>query len=92
MAENTSENKDSLGQGERNPTVTIRFEHPERPAWCVHLAQKLRPWQPLFYRAVLILGGLWIFGGMFFFFIRFSIRFYIANKGAIQSLVNNLLP
>jgi hypothetical protein len=38
-----------------------------------------------------ILGALWIAGGMFFFFIRFSSIFYYSNRGAFDSLLGPFL-
>ncbi len=34
-----------------------------------------------------VLAALWIFGGMAFFFIRFSTIFYYANKPAVDALM-----
>jgi len=37
------------------------------------------------------LAVLWIFGGMTFFFLRFSFVFYRANQSAIDKLLERLL-
>jgi hypothetical protein len=36
-------------------------------------------------------AALWIFGGMFFFFLRFSAVFYHANKAAVDSFLARFL-
>lgn len=36
------------------------------------------------------LAALWIFGGMLFFFMRFSFAFYSANQSAIDRLLERL--
>jgi hypothetical protein len=37
------------------------------------------------------LAALWIFGGMSFFFLRFSTIFYQANQAAIHQLLERML-
>jgi len=41
-------------------------------------------------RAGFVLAAAWIFGGMAFYFIRFSARFYYANRAAIDGLLQRL--
>ena len=43
-----------------------------------------KPWPQ---RLGYALAAIWIFGGMFVFFIRFSAKFYQANQPAIDALI-----
>ncbi len=38
-----------------------------------------------------VLCGAWLIGGSLFFFFRFSMVFYAANKGAVDSALERLL-
>ncbi len=40
---------------------------------------------------LLILLGIWIFGGSVFFFVRFGFEFYYANQASIDALVRGIL-
>ena len=43
-------------------------------------------------RSLLLLAAVvWVFGGMLFFFLRFSFRFYEANQRAIEHALDRLL-
>ncbi len=42
-------------------------------------------------KAGYILAAIWIFGGALWFYIRFTIAFYTANKPSIDSALSRLL-
>lgn len=42
-------------------------------------------------KILLILLGLWIFGGAVFYFVRFTFEFYYANRESIEALVRTAL-
>jgi hypothetical protein len=51
-------------------------------------APELSPLRDFLRFAGNVIAGLWIFGGMGFFFLRFSVIFYYANKSAIDPLLS----
>jgi len=61
----------------KRPSVTVTLEEP-RPPRFPSLARGKAALRYLF----LTIAALWVFGGMLFFFLRFSCRFYYANEQA----------
>ena len=68
--------------------------NPENGASC-KTARVVFHWHPRARGVFRCLGnalvGLWLFGGMTFFFLRFSFVFYRANQPAIDKLLERLL-
>ncbi|MCX5759094.1 MAG: hypothetical protein NTU83_11415 [Candidatus Hydrogenedentes bacterium] len=48
-------------------------------------------WRAAISVAANVLCGAWLIGGSLFFFFRFSMVFYAANKGAVDSALERLL-
>ena len=48
-------------------------------------------WRAAILVAANVLCGTWLIGGSLFFFFRFSMVFYAANKGAVDSTLERLL-
>jgi len=49
-------------------------------------------WRKTVKLAANILCGAWLIGGSLFFFFRFSMVFYAANKAAIDSVLDRVFP
>ena len=48
-------------------------------------------WRATILVAANVLCGAWLIGGSLFFFFRFSMVFYAANKGVVDSALERLL-
>jgi hypothetical protein len=47
-------------------------------------------WRATISTAANVLCGAWLIGGALFFFFRFSMAFYAANKGAVDAALQRL--
>lgn len=72
------------------PLARITFETPEPPRY-PRLVPLRRASRTALRSLLLLAAVVWVFGGMLFFFLRFSFRFYEANQRAIEHALDRLL-
>ena len=71
------------------PRVTLTFAEPAPPRF-PRLSRGAAACRAGLRYALIALAAVWIFGGMLFFFLRFSAVFYRANEPAIQHVFDRL--
>lgn len=74
----------------RRPPVTVTFEVPGAPRR-PRLARYLTPVQRTSYYVLFTVAAVWVFGGMLFFFVRFSTVVYLDNQHAIRSALERFI-